>query len=96
MYVTKEEYLAAAQVLASQNMGSFVTINTGPGGLSTIFMKKLPEEIRDVLEAKPEDFCSFEDYRERYNMPTPHYYMRLGTKLKLVELGLMTKEQMQL
>ena len=73
-----------------------MTINTGPGGLSTLFIKKAPEEIQNILQERPDEFCDIEDYRERYHMATPQYYIRKGTRYRLVALGLLTKEQMSI
>ena len=79
-----------------KGLGSFMTINTMPGTYSTLFIKKTPEEIRPLLESNPSDLCTVTEYTKRYDSPTPLYYIRRGTRMKLVEMELLTKEQMQL
>ena len=90
--VTVDQYNEAALRLQEANLGIFITTVIGRGFAKEIFIKRTPEEARDILMAN-NVLCDPNEYAVRYDMPVPGK-VKILMRQKLVELGYVTEEQM--
>ena len=66
----KSQFMRAAGALHAANLGYLIKIHTSYNSVNDVFVKKLPSEMKDLLEAN-EDLCSLHEYTARFYMPTP-------------------------
>ncbi len=90
--ITKEQYSTAVHELEAANLGSVITCKRGSRPESIIYIKKPPQEAEEGL--KSHDLCALDKYTEKYQRPPPSG-MNANVRLKVVELGYVTEEQMR-
>ena len=97
--ITKEEYSRAVHELQAANLGDVVISKRGSRPESIIFIKKPPKDAKAVLESSTpnsdDELCTLDKYTEKYQRPVPSG-MNFNVRLKVVELGFVTEDQMKL
>ena len=90
--VNKEKFMAAATKLNEMEVGDLVTVNCGDKWTKTVdvFIKKLPEEMGDVI-VDDEVLCTQQEYQQRFFLSPP---LSIDDRLQnsLVEQGLVKAE----
>lgn len=82
--INKEQYTAAARELEAANCG---VVNVSVGGV--MFIKKAPALVEHILAEKFSGFCTYSEYRERYELPIPKSIKKFNVvRKKLHEYGL--------
>ncbi|XP_072015287.1 uncharacterized protein [Amphiura filiformis] len=90
--ITKEQYSNAVHELQAANLGNVIIIKRGSRPESIIYIKRPPQEAKEGLTTQ--DLCPIEKYTEKYQRPPPSG-MNANVRLKVVELGYVTEEQMR-
>ena len=84
--VTRSDYDQATKELEELGLGTVVSLQLSNAPTpKTVFVKKLPADAKDILEANP-GICDFEKYRTSYSMPMSRY-VTVSIKKKLIEMG---------
>ena len=93
-HITKEEFVAAAKQLQAANLGSLVSVPSTKGSRpSTLFLKKPPEEVQNILSMTP-NLCSPEEYSDRFHMRIPAL-ISFKMRAQLLTLGLLSEKQLK-
>ena len=66
----KSQFMRAAGALHAANLGYLIKIHASWNSVNDVFVKKLPSEMKDLLEAN-EDLCTLQEYTTRFYMPAP-------------------------
>ena len=91
--VTKEEFIKASRKLEGFSLGSFVQVANSSSRPSSVFVKKRPEQVANILQKMPE-LCALTDYSERFAMRV-RTAVPLRTRAQLVTLGLVSAKQLK-
>ncbi|XP_072015241.1 uncharacterized protein [Amphiura filiformis] len=85
--VSKDEYCQATTHLEELGLGWVVSLNLSNSLTpKTVFVKKAPGDVEEILEANPWLVCDLERYSDSYNMAMSRY-VNASIKRKLIELG---------
>ena len=93
--VTQEQFARVIHSLQIANLGQVCQVAAiVQGRLGILFVKRPPcNEVREILRKDLNLCIKPEEYERRYSLPIPKYYISQSSLLKLVELGLLTREQ---
>ncbi|XP_072015214.1 uncharacterized protein [Amphiura filiformis] len=86
-----DHFLAAATELQEMNLGKLHTLQIR-GPVSHVFVKNHPEQVEKILILNPY-LCEVDHYRTRYHQPLSKAVIQSQVR-KLVELGIITEDQM--
>ncbi len=91
MSINKAKYLGAAQKLQDLGLGTLVVLENISCN-TKVFVKKMPSEVRPIMEANPSMFLfSPMDYEKRFYMP-PSKTLSNKIQKHLVESGLVPQQ----
>ena len=85
--IKKEDYYEAAFVLEQANIG-VLDVNEN-NKRSVLFIKRVPVEVKDILEERFSALCSYWAYEQRFYLPVPSSMrLSLERRRKMHDLGI--------